>query len=65
VNDCGLFLNGVGLGTRFEGDYTPGNFPRVGDCEPYLDWQSWTEPLKATYKQLALSSMDALQVGRV
>ncbi|KAJ1026272.1 hypothetical protein NDA16_002359 [Ustilago loliicola] len=31
INDCGLFVNGVGDGSRYDGTYsgpTPGNFPR-------------------------------------
>ncbi|KAK2460379.1 hypothetical protein APHAL10511_007544 [Amanita phalloides] len=60
VNDCGLYVNGVGLGTRFEGTY-PG-FPKVvGDCTPWLNWEKWDAQLKAGIKQFALASMDALQ----
>lgn len=63
VNDCGLYVNGVGLGTRYEGTYTPGTWPKIGSCDPWLDWESWDAPTKANYKKLALSSMDALQVS--
>lgn len=61
TNDCGLYLNGVGLGTRYEGTY-PGTWPVIGSCDTWLDWQSWDNTTKAQYQQFALSSMDALQV---
>lgn len=60
VNDCGEFVNGVGLGTRFEGTY-PGVTTVTGSCASYLAWQSWDDATKQDYMQLALHSMDALQ----
>lgn len=63
INDCGLYVNGVNLGTRFEGTY-PGDWARVGSCDTVLDWQSWDDDTKEQYRQFALSSMDALQVSR-
>lgn len=61
VTDCGLFLNGVNLGTRYEGDY-PGVWPRQGSCTPWTDYQNYSPAMKADIKQFALASMDALQV---
>ncbi|TDL27295.1 glycoside hydrolase family 5 protein [Rickenella mellea] len=61
IDDCGLFVNGVGLGTRFEGDYVGGGFPKVGDCSTIVDYQNWDAPTKQGYMNFALSSMDALQ----
>ncbi|TFY74858.1 hypothetical protein EWM64_g9153 [Hericium alpestre] len=61
VTDCGLYVNGVGLGTRYEGTYTPGDWPRIGSCTPWTDWQNWDQAMKDDIKQFALSSMDALQ----
>jgi len=60
VTDCGLFLNGVNLGTRYEGTYT-GVWPRVGSCTPWTDWQNYDAATKAAIKTFALASMDALQ----
>lgn len=62
VTDCGLFLNGVNLGTRYEGTYTSGTWPSQGSCTPWTDWQNYTPDTKAAIKQFALASMDALQV---
>ena len=63
VTDCGLFLNGVGLGTRYEGTYTPGVWPVVGNCSVWTDYQNYSNATKAAILQFALSSMDALQVA--
>ncbi|EGN96212.1 glycoside hydrolase family 5 protein [Serpula lacrymans var. lacrymans S7.3] len=61
VTDCGLYVNGIGLGTRYEGTYTPGNWPAVGSCDPWTDWQAWNSTMKEDIMQFALASMDALQ----
>ncbi|KDR81484.1 hypothetical protein GALMADRAFT_239455 [Galerina marginata CBS 339.88] len=60
VTDCGLFLNGVGLGTRYEGTY-PGVWPKMGSCTPWTDWQNYDSATKQAIRQFALASMDALQ----
>jgi len=60
VTDCGLFLNGVGLGSRYEGTY-PGVWPRIGNCSTWIDYQNYDSGTKADILQFALSSMDALQ----
>ncbi|GLB35077.1 putative glycoside hydrolase family 5 protein [Lyophyllum shimeji] len=60
VTDCGLWLNGVNLGTRYEGTY-PGSGARVGDCTTWTDWQKYDAATKAAIKNFALASMDALQ----
>lgn len=61
VTDCGLYLNGVDLGTRFEGNYTPGTWPRIGDCTPWTSWTTWDAGMKSDIETFALASMDALQ----
>jgi len=60
VNDCGLWVNGVGEGTRFEGTF-PGYSTPVGSCDTYVDWQSWDSDTMSDYMQFALHSMDSLQ----
>jgi hypothetical protein len=62
INDCGLYVNGVGLGTRYEGTY-PGYTTAVGSCTSWEDYSTWDQSLKDSTKQFALSSMDALQVS--
>lgn len=61
VTDCGLWVNGVGLGTRYEGTYT-GNWPVIGSCTPWTDWQNWNTTMKTGIMNFAMASMDALQV---
>ncbi|KZT57294.1 glycoside hydrolase family 5 protein [Calocera cornea HHB12733] len=59
INDCGLWVNGVGLGNRVEGSY-PGS-TAVGSCNVSNAWEAWDDDYKNGLKDLALSSMDALQ----
>lgn len=61
VTDCGLWVNGVGLGTRYEGNYT-GTWPVIGSCTPWNDWQDWNTTMKTDIMNFAMASMDALQV---
>ncbi|KAG6886031.1 hypothetical protein C0993_005215 [Termitomyces sp. T159_Od127] len=61
VTDCGLWLNGVNLGTRYEGTYS-GFSNRVGSCSDWTNWQNWDAPTKSAIKNFAMASMDALQV---
>jgi glucan 1,3-beta-glucosidase len=63
VTDCGLFLNGVDLGTRYEGDYTGGGSTRVGDCKDWTDYANFSQDMKDGLKTFAMASMDALQVS--
>ncbi|KAI6043138.1 exo-beta-1,3-glucanase [Pisolithus marmoratus] len=60
VTDCGLWVNGVGLGSRYEGTYT-GSWPVIGSCTPWTDWQSWNASMKQDITNFALASMDSLQ----
>jgi aryl-phospho-beta-D-glucosidase BglC (GH1 family) len=62
VTDCGLWVNGVGQGIRYEGTYVADpSFTSVGSCTPWTDWQAYTADTKAAILQFALASMDALQ----
>ncbi|KAG9318334.1 glycoside hydrolase family 5 protein [Chiua virens] len=60
VTDCGLWVNGVGLGARYEGTYT-GSWPVIGSCDTWTDWQTWNATMKTGIMNFALASMDALQ----
>ncbi|CAK5264244.1 unnamed protein product [Mycena citricolor] len=63
VTDCGLYVNGVGQGVRYEGTYNQGgNWPVVGNCSTdWLDYTNWSSKTKSQYKTFAMASMDALQ----
>ncbi|TFL03517.1 glycoside hydrolase superfamily [Pterulicium gracile] len=60
ITDCGLYLNGVGDGTRYEGDYIHGTWPRRGSCEEFTDYARWDAQTRDDIMQFALHSMDAL-----
>jgi len=60
VTDCGLYLNGVGQGTRYEGTYA-GVWPVIGNCSTWTDYENYDNATKAAILQFVLASMDALQ----
>ncbi|KAK4047827.1 hypothetical protein OIV83_005170 [Microbotryomycetes sp. JL201] len=67
TNDCGMFLNGVGVGTRYEGTYptpelseAPGVAP-VGACDEWSDHTTWSDERKDQLLALAKAHMDAFQ----
>ena len=60
INDCGLWVNGVGDGTRYEGTYD--GYAYTGDCTPWLDYENWDDAFKQSIEEWALASMSALQV---
>lgn len=64
INDCGQWVNGVNLGTRYEGDYPGGPWPRIGSCDQWTDYSQWNDTMKQDIQQFALASMDALQVRK-
>ncbi|KAG6814282.1 hypothetical protein H0H92_013407 [Tricholoma furcatifolium] len=61
VTDCGLWLNGVNLGTRYEGTYPGYTGDAVGSCSTVIDWQNWDASTKTAIQNFAMASMDALQ----
>ncbi|CCO32664.1 putative glucan 1,3-beta-glucosidase D [Rhizoctonia solani AG-1 IB] len=62
-NDCGLFLNGVNRGARYDGtfDSYSGTSAGAGACVQWMDVARWNQATKDAIKQFALSSMDATQ----
>ncbi|KAA1082162.1 hypothetical protein PGTUg99_024601 [Puccinia graminis f. sp. tritici] len=67
VNDCGLWLNNIGVGSRYDGTYPTANapdttnFPMVGSCDPWKDYRTWTPDMKKSIADLAATSQDAMQ----
>ncbi|KAG8929654.1 hypothetical protein FRC01_003966 [Tulasnella sp. 417] len=59
INDCGLWVNGVGAGTRWEGTFGDGDGVQ-GDCTPWNDYSSWTQDTKDNFKAFALHNFDSL-----
>ena len=63
INDCGLFLNGVGDGARYDGSYSGpngGNFPRMGSCQQWDDYESYSDETRTGLRRFALTAMDSL-----
>ncbi|SCZ96364.1 BZ3500_MvSof-1268-A1-R1_Chr8-2g10145 [Microbotryum saponariae] len=64
TNDCGRFVNGVHVGTRFEGTYGD---PKIvaaaepGACEFWEDSTQWSKQMKLDLQDIALAHMDAFQ----
>ncbi|KAI5474682.1 glycoside hydrolase family 5 protein [Pseudohyphozyma bogoriensis] len=61
VNDCGRFLNNVGMGNRFEGTYPNASHAQnrwFGDCKEWDDYTTWTQERKEWLKKFALAYMD-------
>ncbi|KIO27883.1 glycoside hydrolase family 5 protein, partial [Tulasnella calospora MUT 4182] len=60
INDCGLWINGVGAGTRWEGTFNGQGDGVAGSCAEWNDWQSWTQDRKDDFRAFALRNFDAL-----
>ncbi|KAI0689732.1 glycoside hydrolase superfamily [Cytidiella melzeri] len=50
INDCGLFVRGVGNGPQYS-----------GDCSVFNDVTKWTPAMKDGFQNFILASMDSLQ----
>ncbi|PWN44031.1 glycoside hydrolase [Ceraceosorus guamensis] len=61
LNDCGLFLNGVTDGVRYDGSYNARGqtATRQGDCPYWDDWENFSAEQKTSLRQTALAQMDA------
>ncbi|KAH7107767.1 glycoside hydrolase [Auriculariales sp. MPI-PUGE-AT-0066] len=60
INDCGLNVNGVGLGQRYEGTLIGNDKPAAGNCSDWDIWENYTADTKAGLKDFALHEFDAL-----
>ncbi|KAG0152493.1 hypothetical protein CROQUDRAFT_667334 [Cronartium quercuum f. sp. fusiforme G11] len=66
VNDCGLFVNNVGFGTRWEGTYpTPATadsqFKKMGTCDQWLDHRLWSAATKSAFADFAQTQQDSMR----
>ncbi|PLW49293.1 hypothetical protein PCASD_02735 [Puccinia coronata f. sp. avenae] len=66
INDCGLYVNNVGSGTRFEGTFPTaanpdGQYKRVGSCNQWLDDRLWTPEIKNAFADLAQTQQDVMR----
>ncbi|KAK6460605.1 glucan 1,3-beta-glucosidase precursor [Scheffersomyces coipomensis] len=62
LTDCAPWLNGVGRGSRWEGQYDSSTY--IGDCTPYLNLGTWPESYQVATRQFIEAQLDAfLQTG--
>lgn len=52
INDCGLFVNGVGVSPVYGG---------AEGCDPWNNWETWDQTTKNDLLHFGLATMDALQ----
>lgn len=62
TNDCGQYLNGVGLGAHFDGSYNTTSTPNersYGSCETYTNVDNFSDEFKVQTKQMMTAYWDA------
>lgn len=59
LTDCALWLNGVGRGARWSGDYD--GLPSYGLCEPYLSPSLWTLDYRVSVRKYIEAQLDAFE----
>lgn len=57
LTDCTPWLNGVGLGTRYEGTF-PYNNKKIGSCDHVNNWDRWTEENKKNHRKFLEIQLD-------
>jgi glucan 1,3-beta-glucosidase len=61
LTDCSLWLNGVGRGARYSGDYD--NSPYIGSCNGRDNITTWSEQDKQNVRRFVEAQMDAYEQG--
>lgn len=61
INDCGIWVNGVNQGNRYEGSFAGYEGRRTGSCDYWNDHTQWTNETKADMLDVAKATMDAFQ----
>ena len=59
LTDCALWLNGVGRGARWLGDYD--NSPVIGSCSDYWTIQNWSSEHKENVRKYIEAQLDAYE----
>ncbi|ABN67731.2 Glucan 1,3-beta-glucosidase precursor (Exo-1,3-beta-glucanase) [Scheffersomyces stipitis CBS 6054] len=59
LTDCAKWLNGVGRGARYAGQYD--NSAYIGDCTPYLDLGTWTQDYKTNVRKYIEAQLDGFE----
>lgn len=61
INDCGLWVNGVGLGSRYDGSFSGYAGKALGTCDYWNDPTGWNATTIAGIRNTVLAATDALQ----
>lgn len=62
MDDCALWLNGRGVGARFDGSYTiNGGSTRIGDCNFRNNSANWDDGFKAQTQAFLERQMQAFE----
>jgi hypothetical protein len=62
---CGLWINNVGQGSRYDGTHSDFIGKGIGNCSDWTDYRTWDEDKIQNVLDFTINSMDALQVGRL
>lgn len=57
MTDCARWLNGVGHGSRWTGDFN--NPEKIGSCEPYTQVDQWTDEHRKDLRRFIEGQIDA------
>lgn len=57
LTDCTPWLNGVGIGTRFEGT-SPYTNDKIGTCDDINTWGKWSKEQKKNYRKFVEMQLD-------
>lgn len=61
MTDCARWLNGIGHGARYSGDYD--DAPYIGSCTPFLDYGTWPDEYRTGVRKYIEAQMDAYEKG--
>ncbi|ODV80809.1 glycoside hydrolase family 5 protein [Suhomyces tanzawaensis NRRL Y-17324] len=59
LTDCALWLNGVGRGARWSGDYD--NAPYIDSCDAYTEEQNWSSEYRQNVRKYIEAQLDAFE----
>ncbi|CCH61156.1 hypothetical protein TBLA_0E00950 [Henningerozyma blattae CBS 6284] len=64
LTDCAKWLNGVGVGARFDGSYVKGSATSyyIGSCQNNDDIDSWSEERKQNTRRFIEAELDAFEM---
>lgn len=57
LTDCTPWLNGVGIGTRFEGT-SPYTNDKIGTCDDVNNWDKWSKEKRKNYRKFVEMQLD-------